>query len=117
MGNAVLVIDDDETARKSIQMLLEFDGFDVSSCESGSAAFVLIRGKYFEILLVDYRMPEMNGDEVTRQLRPLCPDAYILGFSIESKEQAFLSAGADAFLGKHELVQKLVPLIKKRQRI
>ncbi len=112
----VLVIDDDKTTRDSLQMFLEFEGFVVSSCESGAAALDLITKKHFEVLLIDYRMPDMNGDELTRRLRPLCPDAFILGFSMESKEQAFLTAGADAFLSKHQLVQKLIPLIKKRMQ-
>ncbi|HUJ18841.1 MAG TPA: response regulator [Nitrospirota bacterium] len=110
----VLVIDDDKSTRDSLRIFLEFEGYIVSTCESGAAALDLIRKKHFEILLIDYRMPEMNGDELTRWLRPLCPEAFILGISIESNEQAFLRAGADAFLGKRELVQKLIPLLKDR---
>lgn len=113
-NEAVLVIDDDKSTRSSLQMLLEFEGFVVSSCASGVAALELIRKKHFEILLIGCRIPEMNGDELTRRLRPLCPDAFILGFSIESKEQAFLNAGADAFLSKRKLVQKMIPLIKNK---
>jgi CheY-like chemotaxis protein len=113
-GEAVLVIDDDKTTRDSLKMFLEFEGFVVSSCESGAAALDLISKKRFKALLVDYRMPKMNGDELTRRLRPLCSDAFILGFSMESKEQAFLREGSDAFLSKHQLVHELVPLIKNR---
>jgi CheY-like chemotaxis protein len=116
-NQAVLVIDDDKITRDSLQMFLEFEGLVVSSCESGAAALDLISKKRFEVLLIDYRMPEMNGEELTRRLRPLCPDAFILGFSIESKDQAFLKSGADAFLNKHQLVKKLIPLIKKRMQI
>lgn len=113
-NETVLVIDDDKAARESLQMFLEFEGFVVSSCESGAAALDLISKKHFEILLIGYRIPEMNGEELTRLLRPLCPDAFIIGFSIGSKEQAFLRAGADAFLSKRQLVQKLVALIKHK---
>jgi len=116
-NEAVLVVDDDKLTRDGLHMLLESEGFAVSSCANGAVALDLIRNKQFEILLIDYRMPEMNGDELTRQLRPLCPDALIIGISIESRGQAFLKSGADAFLGKHELVRKLPPLIKNRIRI
>jgi len=98
-------------------MFLEFEGFIVSSCESGVAALDLISKKHFEMLLIDYQMPGMNGDELTKRLRPLCPDAFILGCSLESKDQAFLRAGADAFLSKYQLVQKLVPLINDALRL
>lgn len=105
-NEAVLVIDDDKPTRVSLKMFLEFEGFVVCSCESGAAALDMIRKIHFDILLIGYRMPEMNGDELTRQLRPLCPDAFILGFSVESKNQAFLRAGADAFVRKDRLVHE-----------
>ena len=105
-NEAVLVIDDDKPTRVSLKMFLEFEGFVVCSCESGAAALDMIRKIHFYILLIGYRMPEMNGDELTRQLRPLCPDAFILGFSVESKNQAFLRAGADAFVRKDRLVHE-----------
>lgn len=111
---AILVIDDDKSTRDSLQMFLEFEGFVVCSCENGASALDLISKINFEILLIDYRMPEMNGDELTRQLRPLCPDAFILGFSVESNDQAFLKADADAFVRKDRLVHDLVPLINNR---
>ena len=116
-NGAVLVIDDDKPTRASLQMFLEFEGFVVCSCDSGAAALDLMSKMHFDILLVGYRMPEMNGDELTRQLRTLYPDAFILGFSVESKDQAFLGAGADAFVRKDRLVHELVPLIKNRMQI
>lgn len=95
-------------------MLLEFEGYVVSFCESGACAADLIREKCFDVLLIAYRMPEMNGNEVVRLLRPRCPQALMIGFSVESKEQDFIKAGADAFVGKRELVRKLLPLIKNK---
>lgn len=110
----VLIIDDDRTTRDSLGMLLEFEGYNVSSCGSGASAFDLVKEKCFEVILIDYRMPEMNGDEVTRILRLLCPDALVIGFSIETKDRMFLAAGADAFISKNALVHELVPLIKTK---
>ena len=116
-NETVLVIDDDKATRVSLQMFLEFEGFAVSSCENGAAALDLIIEKRFEILMIGHRMPEINGDELTRQLRSLCPDAFILGFSAESDDPTFIRAGGDAFLSKHELVRKLIPLIKNRTQM
>lgn len=112
----VLIIDDDKTTRDSLSMLLEFEGYNVSSCESGASAFDLIKEKCFEVFIIDFRMPQMKGDEVTRLLRPLCPHALLIGFSFESKGQEFFTAGADAFIRKDELVHELVPLIENRTR-
>ncbi len=108
----ILIIDDDRNTRESLGMLLEFEGYKVSFCESGGLAFDLIKEKCFEVLLIDYRMPEMNGVELARLVRPLCPDAFVIGFSMETKERAFLDAGADAFISKSALAHELAPLIK-----
>jgi len=115
-SEVVLVIVDDKATRDSLQMFLAFEGFIVRSCKSGAAALDLISKKRCDVILLCYRMPEMNGDELTRRLRSLCPDAFIIGFSVESNDQAFLMAGADAFIRKDKLVHELVPLIKNRRR-
>lgn len=115
-SETVLIIGDDKITRYGLHMLLEFEGFIVHSCENGVSALDLIDKEHFEIFLIDYRMPKMNGGEVARRLRPLCPEALIIGFSIESKGREFLAAGADAFIGKNALVHELVPLIKNRMQ-
>jgi CheY-like chemotaxis protein len=115
-NTGVLVIADDRTTRESLRMLLEFEGYLVSSCKSGPAAFELMREQCFEIFLVDYRLTEMNGDEVVRRLHAECPDDLVIGFSMESKGRAFLAAGADAFIGKKELAHKLLPFLKAERK-
>ena len=112
----ILVIDDDRTTRECLRMLLEFEGYLVSSCESGPAAFELLRKRFFEIFLVNYKMPEMNGDEIVRRLREECPDVLIIGFSMESKGRAFLAAGADGFIGRNELARSLLPFLKAERK-
>ena len=116
-GEMVLIIDDDETTRNTLSMLLEFDGYSVRACESGACALELINKKSFEVFLIDYRISPMSGDQVTRMLRYFCPDAYIIGFSVEPREKSFLKAGADAFLDKCDLAQNLMPLIKNRHNV
>ncbi|HYA86843.1 MAG TPA: response regulator [Nitrospirota bacterium] len=110
----VLIIDDHGATRDSIRMLLEFEGYIVRSCENGLAAFTLVKEHCFKVLLIGYLMPEMNGDDVTKLLRPLCPDALVIGYSNEKKGKAFLTAGADVFISKDALAHKLIPLIKSK---
>jgi len=95
-------------------MLLEFEGYSVSFCENGLAAYDLAQKKCFNVFIINYLMPEMNGDDVVRLLRPLCPDALVIGYSTKTKDKAFLNAGADAFINKDALVLKLVPFIKSK---
>jgi len=67
--------------------------------------------KRFGILLTDYRMPDMNGDELTVLVRSRYPEIFIIGFSIEAKEQAFLDAGANIFINKERLAHRLLPIL------
>lgn len=113
-NNNILVIDDNRTTLDILRTILESEGFCVSYCENGRSALDRVKTDCFKIIVTDYRMSDMNGDDVTRLLRPLCPDAFIIGFSLELKDHAFFSAGADAFVFKHELVHQLIPLIKDR---
>jgi CheY-like chemotaxis protein len=111
----VLVIDDNQVMRDALRMILEDEGLTVNSCASGRHALDLTKEKRFGIYLIDYHMPEMNGDAVTAELRNLHPDSFIIGFSLEHKEQAFLAAGADKFIIKDQLDKELIQFIKERK--
>ncbi len=112
MKPEILIVDDNPLTRKILKAYLEAEGFSVDGCESGNAALSLAKERQFGIFVIDYRMPGMNGDEVTALLRKQQPKALILGYSFELKEQEFFKAGADAFIMKEELNKQLVPLIR-----
>lgn len=110
----VLIVDDDETIHGTLRMLLEFEDFVVECCHDGKSGLELSKKKRFDVILIDYQMPDLKGDETTRLLRGLCPTAFIIGMSLEEKGQAFRQAGANAFINKNQLVQKLLFEIKNR---
>ena len=113
---SVLVIDDNKLIRDMLLGILVKQGFSVGSCEDGPSALELAAEKQFEIVLTDFQMPEMNGDELVRLLRQQCPDAFIVGFSLANKKQAFLEAGADQFISKEQLLVDILPAIENRSR-
>jgi CheY-like chemotaxis protein len=108
----ILIIDDNQMVRNSLQTFLKSEGFSVESCESGRSALNLAKEKRFKIFIIDYNMPEMYGDEVAALLRKQYPEVIIIGYSFELKEQAFLNAGANAFIMKGQWDKQLVQLIK-----
>lgn len=108
----ILVVDDSHMVTDSLQSFLESEGFNVNCCTDETLALGMAKDKRYDIFLIDYRMPMMNGDDLVRRLRCIYPNALIIGYSIESKYQAFLNAGADAFVANEELVHKLIPTIK-----
>ncbi len=99
--------------RNSLKALLEDAGLSGDTCEDGICALAKARENRHNVFLIDYRMPEMTGDRVTSLLRALRPDAFIIGFSLEDRERDFLEAGANIFLNKEHLLNKLIPEIQK----
>ena len=75
----ILLIDDDESVRKLTKELLEELGHDVSDASSGQAALeILQRNALFDLLLVDFAMPAMNGSEFAAAAKKISPDIPIL---------------------------------------
>jgi len=110
----VLIIDDDETICGTLRMLLAFEDFVVECCHDGKSGLELAKKKRFDVILIDYQMPGLKGDETTSLLRNICPEAFIIGMSLEEKGQTFRQAGANAYINKDQLVQKLLFEIRNR---
>lgn len=99
----ILVVDDDKTFRLSTAALLRADGYDVALAEDGRAAVDALREQRVDLLLVDVRMPGIDGLQLVEALRLWgngTPILMISGFgSIETAVRA-LHLGADDFLTK-----------------
>jgi len=76
----VLVADDEEIMRETIEALLGFEGVQVFSCSGGQEALDVFRQRREEIglVLLDLMMPGLTGDETARALRQLDPEVKIL---------------------------------------
>jgi len=74
----ILVVDDDPSVRKVISMLLRYDGHDVEAVDSGDAALALLTQRSFHIVITDYTMPEMTGDQLIVCIRKLHPDLPVI---------------------------------------
>ena len=73
-GRRVLVVDDNATNRRVLRLQLERFGMSAVEAESGSEVIdILERGVRFDVVLIDYHMPEMDGIELGRRIRRLCP--------------------------------------------
>ena len=77
-GFTILVVDDREEALSSTAALLERDGHQVLSASSGKEALGLFQADQIHLLIVDYIMPTMSGEELIQAIRQLDPDVQIL---------------------------------------
>lgn len=109
----ILVIEDDELSREVLAVLLQGEGYEVDSVDSGDAALVHLQAtnELPGVILTDIQMPGTSGDELARQLRGLCgPKTLLLGMSASELESG---AGRefDGFLLKPFGAEKLAEAI------
>jgi CheY-like chemotaxis protein len=113
----VLVIEDNSLLRATLCEALESFGFEARACEDGASALAVAEQNGFHAVITDYRMPNMDGAEVTRRLRALFPALFIIGVSSFDKNKAFLAAGADAFRLKPYECADLAELINQNVEV
>lgn len=74
----ILVADDEPIVRRSLKMLLEHDGHKVLAVESGEAALAQLAQGRFDLVITDFSMPGMHGDQLVARIRAIRPDQSII---------------------------------------
>jgi CheY-like chemotaxis protein len=97
----ILCIDDERAGLEARRELLEIDGYEVLTAQSGEQGLGLFVSHPIDAVVLDYKMPGMNGDRVARQMRRIKPDVPILMLSGYS-ELPVNELSVDAFLSKDE---------------
>tara|TARA_B110000503_G_scaffold89245_1_gene135206 strand:+ start:236 stop:952 length:717 start_codon:yes stop_codon:yes gene_type:complete len=116
----VLLVEDDPTTSKSIELMLTHANLNVYATDLGEEGIDLAKLYYYDLILLDINLPDMNGHEVLRQLRLARIDTPILILSgddgTESKLKSF-GFGADDYMTKpfhrEELVARIHAIIRR----
>ncbi len=92
-GCVVLLADDDPEYLEATRLLLAAEGHEVLTADSGPAALGVLREREVDLVLLDYFMPGMNGEEVVSRLREFDPRAQVVlqtGYSEEQPPRSLL---------------------------
>ncbi len=109
--NRILVVDDEDALRTVLSSELEGEGYQVASAGDGEEAIKILGGQVFDLILLDIKMPKVDGFEVlkfVKQNQPKTKVIMLTGFAdlknaIESKK-----LGAEDFVSKpYDLVDLL----------
>ncbi len=121
---SILLVEDEEHLQDALKLNLELEGYEVTTANDGVAALKAIEDEYFDLIIMDVMMPEMDGISATESIRIRKNDVPILMLSAKntSGDRVLgLRKGADDYLTKpfnlEELLLRVEKLIKKNKKI
>ena len=113
----ILVVDDDESIRKTLATILEEKGYVVDTAENGKEAIEKSNAKFYNLALIDIRLPDMEGIELLTRMKDTMPKMrkiIITGYpSLQNAVQA-LNKGADAYIMKPFDMENVLETIKEQ---
>lgn len=116
MKPKILIVDDEIATTEALQGFLQKKGYDVTTEHDPESALELIRGREFDLLIADYRMPKMNGLELIQKTREIDPVIAIIMISAYGKIETavkIMKSGASDYLTKPIDLKELLLLIDK----
>jgi DNA-binding NtrC family response regulator len=112
----IMVIDDEESMCKFMQIMLKKEGYGVSSAQSGKEALEELQNSHYDLVIADLMMPEMNGLELLSKVKSIDPELnFIVMTAYASVDTAIeaLKKGAFDYIAKPFKVDELKITIKK----
>ncbi|MBI4229876.1 MAG: response regulator [Planctomycetes bacterium] len=109
----VLLVDDDGPMRLLLRKWLSEGGHTVVSCGDGAEAFerLVNDGFAYDILLTDWKMPRLDGEELVRRVRARAPDLRVVVLSGSDRCRWPIDLEVDAFLSKPFDLASLLALV------
>lgn len=100
---SVLVVDDDVDICETMRDILEADGYKADFRTTGESALDLLKSTHFDVVLLDIKMPDMDGIETLREIKQLRNDLPVIissGLNIDEKQRTAIKEGAFGVIQK-----------------
>ena len=114
MNGSILIVDDDVDIGINTSDILEDMGYDTDVATDGASALQLIRSKTYDVALLDFRMPDMDGATLYGHIKALQPDVVaimVTAFAADDGVSRARAAGTWQVLRKPVNIEKLLELI------
>ena len=121
---SILLVEDEENLHDALKLNLELEGYEVSSAYDGGSAIKAVQAEYFDLIILDVMLPEIDGINVTETIRLGNNEVPILILSAKNSSAdkvLGLKKGADDYMTKpfnlEELLLRVQKLIEKNKKI
>lgn len=114
--NSVLVVDDDVDTCHNLSDILSDFGYDVDIAHDGSTALEMVQAKPYDVALLDFKMPGMDGLTLYREIRKLRSDTVamiITAYATSETQEKAMAAGMWQVLAKPVDFSKLLSLVEE----
>ena len=112
----ILVVDDEPLVRDAVKMMLQFDGHLVKTVGSAKEALAILDQEQFDLVITDFEMPAMKGDELAAAIKtraPKQPVVMITAYAEMLKASGNPLTGVDMTISKPFLLENLREVIGK----
>jgi len=121
---SILIAEDEESLRETLKLNLELEGYEATTVETGPNVVKAVKNEYFDLIILDIMLPEMDGIAVCETIRMQHNDVPILFLSARNSSSdrvEGLKKGGDDYLTKpfnlEELLLRIEKLIAKNKKI
>src|SRR6187549_1287745 len=121
---SILLVEDEENLHEALKLNLELEGYQVTSAFDGINAMKAVQNEYFDLIILDVMIPELDGFSVTQNIRLTNTEVPILILSAKDSSAdrvTGLKKGADDYLTKpfnlEELLLRVHKLITKNKKL
>lgn len=121
---SILLVEDEENLHEALKLNLELEGYGVTSATDGTVALQAVQAEYFDLIILDVMLPELDGISVTETIRLSNNEVPILILSAKNSSAdrvLGLKKGADDYLTKpfnlEELLLRVSKLIDKNKKL
>ena len=119
----ILVIDDDESVLETTARILELEGYDVDTAKTGKEAVEKSNAKFYNLALIDIRLPDMQGTQLLTAMRETVPrmvKIIVTGYPSMDNAVEAVNKGADGYVVKpimdtDEFLNKINEHLKKQE--
>jgi NtrC-family two-component system response regulator AlgB len=112
----LLIVDDEKNIRLSLVRFFESLGHQVREAESGAQATALLTESRFDLVLTDFRMVEMNGLELLKEVKRISPDSLVIlmtAYATVENAVAAMKAGAYDYLTKPFTLEQIQLIVER----